>query len=97
MLQTPPQVNLFSRMRLAPDYKEWSGPQDVPLSIADSIATTLPPAQGIWYWDQPSDHQRAFSTDTLVVSLSHTLEAYPQFAGRIEEIPLLGEQDITWE
>ena len=84
-------------MRLAPDYKEWSGPQDVPLSIADSIATTLPPAQGIWYWDQPSDHQRAFSTDTLVVSLSHTLEAYPQFAGRIEEIPLLGEQDITWE
>lgn len=30
MLQTPPQVNLFSRMCLAPDYKEWSRPQDVP-------------------------------------------------------------------
>lgn len=30
-------------MRLAPDYKEWSRPQDVPLSIADLIATTLPP------------------------------------------------------
>lgn len=61
MLQTPPQVNLLSRMRLAPDDKECSGPQDMPLSIADSIATTLPPAQGMWYWNRPSDHQRAFS------------------------------------
>ena len=96
MLPTLLQTNILSRMRLAPGYKEWSGPQDVPLSIADSIATTLPPAQGIWYWDPLPDHQRAFSTDTLVTSLNHTLEAYPQFAGRIEEIPL-GEQDITRE
>ena len=84
MAQDSPEVTLLSRMRLAPRGHP-DGLQRIRLSISDSIATTLPPAQGIWYWDRPSQSD-AFSPVNLITSLHKTLDAYPQFAGRLEEI-----------
>ncbi|GAD99514.1 transferase family protein [Paecilomyces variotii No. 5] len=80
-------------MRLAP-LGHPNGLQHVRLSIADSIATTLPPAQGIWYWERPS-HPGALSPVNLITSLRQTLESYPQFAGRLEEIPPAKTSDLA--
>ncbi|MCJ1235160.1 hypothetical protein MMC14_003126 [Varicellaria rhodocarpa] len=82
-------ISVLSQSRIFPT-KPQAVPITTPLSILDSTCVNFSPSQAIWYYDAPvpkNSSKPPLSTDTLIVSLKHTLNAYPQLTGQLNYAP----------
>ena len=75
-------VQVTSSIHVFPESRQGT-PQTVPLSILDSIVSYWARCAGIWYYDPPSNPSSALPSTHLQESLSKTLNAYPQWCGRL--------------
>ncbi|TVY42331.1 Anthranilate N-benzoyltransferase protein [Lachnellula occidentalis] len=75
-------VQVTSSTTIFPESKQGS-PSTIPLSIIDSTVSYFARCAAIWFYDPPSSPKAAISSAHLQAALSKTLNAYPQWCGRL--------------
>jgi hypothetical protein len=79
----PPSILTTFRWRVYPSKRVVGAtPIATPLSILDATVVTYSPTAGVWIFEAPSE-SRVFGAVSLRESLAVTLDAYPQWAGRL--------------
>ncbi|KAI0634547.1 transferase family-domain-containing protein [Trametes polyzona] len=82
-----PLLEFLSRLRVLPEKHTRAGAHTVPLSILDHTTARFALTSAVWYYDPPSQESRVFSVESFTKSLRGTLNAYPQWAGKLQWIP----------
>ncbi|TVY14557.1 Hydroxycinnamoyltransferase 2 [Lachnellula arida] len=75
-------VQVTSSTTIFPESKQGS-PSTIPLSIIDCTVSYFARCAAIWFYDPPSSPKAALSSSHLQTALSKTLNAYPQWCGRL--------------
>lgn len=80
-------VKVVSTTTIYPSSQQSSEPQTIPLSIIDSTVSFYARCAAVWYYDPPTNAQAALTSTHLQAALSETLNAYPQWCGRLHYAP----------
>ncbi|RDL37653.1 Transferase family protein [Venustampulla echinocandica] len=76
-------VKVVSTTTVYPSSHQTSEPKTTPLSIIDSTVSYYARCAAIWYYDPPTNPQTTLTSTHLQAALSETLNAYPQWCGRL--------------
>jgi len=83
MPETPTfDVQVTSSTTIFPESRQGS-PSTIPLSIIDCSVSFYARCAAIWFYDAPGSPQDALTSSHLQTALSKTLNAYPQWCGRL--------------
>lgn len=74
-------VQVTSSTTIFPESR--GSPTTVPLSIIDCTVSYFSRCAAIWFYDAPRNPKSALSSSHLQAALSKTLNAYPQWCGRL--------------